>query len=221
MPVWERKHSCLQNDRAIGCAAAYNWWDKKNGRDCGGTAGCRPDGAQHLTQGDWRHWDPGDAGKVRLWTNVIFFLYFSFFALARMLFENWILRTLSGFMMLQPVSSLLTPSGATFRQIKLESIWIYLLFSSCQLWELRVLPTFFLQDQFNDGETGEIDLEALALMLGVEKVTMKEHKILISVIIRWLRGSSGTSSAVSRELNHERSRDSALENCTATNQKIN
>ena len=46
------------------------------------------------------------------------------------------------------------------------------------------MPTFFLQDQFNDGETGEIDLEALALMLGVEKVTMKEHKILIRVIIR-------------------------------------
>ena len=46
------------------------------------------------------------------------------------------------------------------------------------------MPTFFLQDQFNDGETGEIDLEALALMLGVEKVTMKKHKILIRVIIR-------------------------------------
>ena len=55
---------------------------------------------------------------------------------------------------------------------------------SAFVYELRVLPTFFLQDQFNDGETGEIDLEALALMLGVEKVTMKEHKILISVIIR-------------------------------------
>ena len=60
----------------------------------------------------------------------------------------------------------------------------YTYFSALINYELRVLPTFFLQDQFNDGETGEIDLEALALMLGVEKVTMKEHKILISVIIR-------------------------------------
>ena len=48
-----------------------------------------------------------------------YFLYFLFNALARVLFENLILRTLSGFMMLQPASSLLTPSGATFRQIKL------------------------------------------------------------------------------------------------------
>ena len=60
----------------------------------------------------------------------------------------------------------------------------YTYFSALVNYELQVLPTFFLQDQFNDGETGEIDLEALALMLGVEKVTMKEHKILISVIIR-------------------------------------
>ena len=60
----------------------------------------------------------------------------------------------------------------------------YTSFSALANYELQVLPTFFLQDQFNDGETGEIDLEALALMLGVEKVTMKEHKILISVIIR-------------------------------------
>ena len=60
----------------------------------------------------------------------------------------------------------------------------YTYFSALVNYELRVLPTFFLQDQFNDGETGEIDLEALALMLRVEKVTMKEHKILISVIIR-------------------------------------
>ena len=60
----------------------------------------------------------------------------------------------------------------------------YTYFSAFVNYELQVLPTFFLQDQFNDGETGEIDLEALALMLGVEKVTMKEHKILISVIIR-------------------------------------
>ena len=60
----------------------------------------------------------------------------------------------------------------------------YTYFSVLVNYELQVLPTFFLQDQFNDGETGEIDLEALALMLGVEKVTMKEHKILISVIIR-------------------------------------
>ena len=56
-----------------------------------------------------------------------YFLYFLFNALARVLFENLILRTLSGFMMLQPASSLLTPSGATFR----SSIWIYLLFSFC------------------------------------------------------------------------------------------
>ena len=60
----------------------------------------------------------------------------------------------------------------------------YTYFPALVNYELQVLPTFFLQDQFNDGETGEIDLEALALMLGVEKVTMKEHKILISVIIR-------------------------------------
>ena len=60
----------------------------------------------------------------------------------------------------------------------------YTYFSAFVNYELRVWPKFFLQDQFNDGETGEIDLEALALMLGVEKVTMKERKILISVTIR-------------------------------------
>ena len=60
----------------------------------------------------------------------------------------------------------------------------YTYFSALVNYELQVWPTFFLQDQFNDGETGEIDLEALALMLGVEKVTMKERKILISVTIR-------------------------------------
>ena len=61
----------------------------------------------------------------------------------------------------------------------------YTYFSALVIYELRVSSqNFFFQDQFNDGETGEIDLEALALMLRVEKVTMKEHKILIRVIIR-------------------------------------
>jgi len=34
----------------------------------------------------------------------------------------------------------------------------------------------YFQEQFNEGEAGEVDLEALALMLGVEKVTKKELK---------------------------------------------
>ena len=34
---------------------------------------------------------------------------------------------------------------------------------------------FVLQDQFNEGDA-DVDLEALALMLGVEKVTKKELK---------------------------------------------
>ena len=33
-----------------------------------------------------------------------------------------------------------------------------------------------LQDQFMEGEGGEVDLEMLALMLGVEKVTKRELK---------------------------------------------
>ena len=42
---------------------------------------------------------------------------------------------------------------------------------------LRILSLVFVpQEQFNEGEAGEVDLEALAMMLGVEKVTKKELK---------------------------------------------
>ena len=84
---------------------------------------------------------------------------------------------LLGFMMWQPVSSPQTLSGATFKwSWKSQTPWSLPSPKKEQFCDQgKIYNLFgFLQDHFDEEFTGEVDLEALALMLGVEKVANKE-----------------------------------------------
>ena len=85
--------------------------------------------------------------------------------------------------MWQPVSSPQTLSGATFKlswksedRTKLRALYHNPKKSNfaTKASELYNNLFGFLQDHFDEEYTGEVDLEALALMLGVEKVANKE-----------------------------------------------
>ena len=86
--------------------------------------------------------------------------------------------------MWQPVRSLQTLSGATFKwswksedRTKLPALYHHPKRSdfATKASELDIYNLYrFLQEHFDEESSGEVDLEALALMLGVEKVANKE-----------------------------------------------